>query len=433
MKKTLNAMLAVLLLSWLFMTATGCSDSDSNDSAESVPVTAQWGQTLKGNGEELGAYPDLYSNYWEYTYMIDENSDKIVCLKGQYPYCRYFSISLYNDETGSVTGGIDDYNIMPDAGCENPFTKTVTGTNTFTVYIVPPSVSESTIAQLGTANVCRVKEGIKRVAVCLRHYLGTDASGLQSHEFGGVALPVISAVDIRTLQPVDAPEHVTSNVYKVTSLVFAQKSDEDRLVPFFLAPEGLYYPNNSTSYLYGRTHLRQDSVLIFSFIPVTAPTKPEEYATANARYWSVCYGSGSDTRSYYSLCDRNALASPGKKSYFVVCLKNNPKLSQIQGQVDSLNQAGKLVNLTVWDSERLNIDGKPLGEIVVMMYRNILPNKNWQHSISNMLPTAYKDATGDPIDHVTQPERQLAHEALGDYGPLGEKVSTADFLAGKWK
>ena len=77
---------------------------------------------------------------------------------------------------------------------------------------------------------------------------------------------------------------------------------------------------------------------------------------------------------------------------------------------------------------KLNVDGKPIGEVIAVMYRNILPDVTWEYSIANMLPTAYKDETGEPIDHVTHPERQLAHLALGDYGSLGVKYATNEFL-----
>lgn len=53
---------------------------------------------------------------------------------------------------------------------------------------------------------------------------------------------------------------------------------------------------------------------------------------------------------------------------------------------------GELVNLFVWDSEKMNIDR-------------------------------------EPIDHVTNPEKQLAHKALKEYGPFGEKISTEQLLA----
>ncbi len=431
MKLVLDLTVKIVMPTILLISASACSDHDDEPTGIEIPATApteNWSATLKGNGEELGAYPDLYSNYWEYTYRVDENEDKILCFKGQYPYSRYFSFSIYNDETGDAIGGRDDVDVDPDAGSVNPFLKTVQGKNFFTFYIVPSQVDKETLSKLGTRNYYQMKEGVKKAAVCLRHYLGTTADGTLMDEFAGVALPRIVALDIHTLQPVVPPTHEVSNIYRVTSKVFSQKSDENKQVSFFLAPVSRYYPNNSTDYLYARTHLQTDSVLVFSFIPAVAPSCPEEYGSAQARYWSICLGSAGDTRSYYSVCDHNALASPGKKSTFVVCLKKNPRLAEIQAKVDRLNAAGGLVNLFVWDSEKQNIDGKPLGEFIVLMYRNILPNKDWTYSISKMMPTNYKDATGEPIDHVTEPEHQLAHLALGDYGPLGEKWSTAEYL-----
>lgn len=411
------------------MTFIACSDDDSNNDIKipTVSPKEQWGATLKGDGEVLGAYPDLYSNYWEYTYEIDKNSDKILCLKGEYPHCRYFSISLYNDMTGDVFAGIDDQDILADNGSTNPFVATTTGKNYFTLYVVPNGTPQSVIDKLGSSNVVKVKEGVNKVAVVLRHYLGTTADGSQKDEYAGVELPAITALDMN-LHETYVPEHVVSNVYKITSKVFTQKSDENREMPFFLAPVSMYYPNNSTAYLYGRTHLREDSVLTFSFIPATVPTKPEEYRKAVTRYWSICIGSASDTRSYMSVYDAKARYADGKKATFVVCLKKNPKLSAIQSKVNEMNANGEYVNLFIWDSEKKNIDGNPIGEIVAVMYRNILPDRKWIHSIATMTPTAYKDKTGEPIDHVTDPDKQLAHKALGDYGPLGVKVSNDDFL-----
>lgn len=425
MKKIYKAFLICVFVALI----VACS-KDNNDNKQDTPSPKeQWSKTMKGNGEELGAYPDLYSNYWEYTYQIDQHSDKIICLKGEFPHCRYFSLSLYDDETGSAIGGIDDIDILPDKGSENPFTKTVSGKNYFTIYIVPENIDQKVIAKLNTTNIRTVKSGVNRVAMCVRHYLGTTQNGNEADEYGGVELPAISALNINTLKAAEVPEHVVSNITKAVSQVFTQKSDENQTMPFFLAPVSRYYPNNSTAYLYARTHIKEDEVLKFSFIPAPAPTKPEEYATAVTRYWSVCLGSAADTRSYLSLCDNNALYSPNKKSAFIVCLKKNTKLDLIKEKVNQMNSNGELVNLFVWDSEKMNVDNKALGEVVVIMYRNILPNSSWEHSIANMWPTAYKDATGEPIDHVTNPEKQLAHKALKEYGPFGEKISTGEFLA----
>ncbi|MCS2332193.1 hypothetical protein NXW93_14365 [Parabacteroides distasonis] len=85
-------------------------------------------------------------------------------------------------------------------------------------------------------------------------------------------------------------------------------------------------------------------------------------------------------------------------------------------------------NLFVWDSEKQDVDGKPIGDVIAIMYRNILPDKDWEYSISRMTPTEYKDDEGEPIDKVTDPDKQLAHKALGDYGPYGFKYAANDFL-----
>ncbi len=415
-----------LLSCIMAMTFVACSDDDGIKIPKPLPKE-QWSATLKGDGEELGAYPDLYCNYWEYTYRADENSDKILCLKGEFPHCRYFSVSLYNDETGDVFSGINDQDIPADKGSTNPFVKTTSGKNYFTIYVVPNGTPQSVIDKLGSEKVVKVAKGVNKVAIALRHYLGTTADGSQKDEYAGVELPAITALDM-DLHETSVPEHVASNIAKVTSKVFTQKSDENKEMPFFLAPVSMYYPNNSTAYLYGRTHLREDSVLTFSFIPATVPTKPEEYKDAVARYWSICIGSASDTRSYMSIYDAKARYADGKKATFVDRLKKNPKLSAIQSKVNEMNANGGYVNLFIWDSEKKNIDGNPIGEVVAIMYRNILPDKDWEHSIARMTPTAYKDDKGEPIDHVTDPDEQLAHKALGDYGPLGVKVSNDDFL-----
>ena len=109
-----------LLSCIMAMTVTACSDDDGKKIPAPSPKE-QWSATLKGDGEVLGAYPDLYCNYWEYTYRADENSDKILCLKGEFPHCRYFSVSLYNDETGDVFSGISDQDITADKGSTNTF------------------------------------------------------------------------------------------------------------------------------------------------------------------------------------------------------------------------------------------------------------------------------------------------------------------------
>ncbi len=415
----------------LCVTFTGCSDDTKEDNGFIDPKE-QWSATLKGNGEILGAYPDLFSNYWEYTYNMTEYPDVALRIEGRFPHARYFSFSFYDDETGSAIGGVNDFEIIPDKDDENPYTMTSAKDNHFTLYVVPASMEESQVAKLPSKNVRKIAAGVKRLAICIRHYLGTDLYG-KADEYGGVELPVIKGIDIHSLKEIQAPERTQSNIDKVTGKSFSQKSDDNRDVPFLLAPRGEYYPNNSTSYLYARTRLNTDSVLIFSFIPVPIPQKAEEYKNAKARYWSICLGATSNTRSYYSVYDREANAQEGEKTTFVICRKQNPGLEEIKSKIESLNKSGRHWNLFIWDSEKTDIDGKQIGDVIAIMYRNILPDKNWEHSIARMTPTDYADEKGEPLDKVTDPEKQLAHKALGDYGPYGFKYAASDFLSNEFK
>ncbi len=399
-----------------------------SDPSESLEITqGEWSATMRGDGEVLGAYPDLYSNYWEYTYNLTDYPEVALCIQGQFPHARYFSFSLYNDETGDAVGGINDFEMQPDAGSVNPFVVTSAEANYFTLYVVPPTMSEEQIAKLPSKNICRIDANIRRLAICIRHYLGTNAQG-EKHEFGGVEMPAIRGIDIHTLEEVNAPAHAETNISKVTGKAVSLKADNARDVPFLLAPKSEYYPNNSTSYLYARTRLTADSVLIFSFIPTPVPERVEDYATAKARYWSICLGAASNTRSYYSVCDEEAQKRDGEKSTFIICTKQNSALEAIQQKVQTLNEAGGLWNLFVWDSEKLDINGKPIEDVIAIMYRNILADKTWEYSIAQMTPTTYTDAEGEPLDKIKDANKQLAHKALGDYGPYGFKYATSDFL-----
>ena len=410
----------------LFSLLPACSDD--NDSPASAAEGA-WSATMSGRDGVLGQYPDLYSNYWEFTWDAGAASDVAVRLEGQYPYARYFSFSLYDDNTGDAVGGLNDFEIAPDQGGINPFVSTTYRHDRFTVYIVPAAATDRQLASLACANIIRLPAEVAKAAIVLRHYLGEDGNGVY-HEYGGVELPKITAVSLADGKPTDCPAHVASNVSSLQNRVFTMESDDFHDMPFYLSPVSRFYPNNSTKYLYARTRLLADQVLHFAFIPVTVPAKVEDYAGAAARYWSICLGSAANTRSYLSVCDTEANVAPAdEKTDFAVVLKANPRLDEIKQLIEEKNAAGGHINLFVWDSGMRDVDGKPLGDVIAVMYRNILANPDWEHSIANMLPTDYKDESGEPYQHVTDPTRQVAHIALGDYGPYGVKMPSADFIA----
>ena len=345
-------MMKHLFLLLMCLGIVGCSD-DTADPIEIVNPTPkeQWGQTLVGNDGTIFAYPDLYVNYWEYTWSIDQHPDVALRIQGAFPKARFFSFSLYDDEKGEAIGGFADNEIVPDQGCVNPFVVTSSDQGSFTVFVVPSSMDENTIAKLESSNVCQVKEGVKRATIIIREYLGVD-------EYGGVELPAIEAIDIHTMKEVAAPQRMNSNVITFNVSYDHLWSDELDEMPFFLATRGAYYPNNSTDYLFARTILQDDQVLMFSFIPVPIPKTVEEYKTAHARYWSICLGSARDTHSYYSVYDEQAAVPDGETCTFVVCMKQNANLEAVRNKVNEAVTQGKHWQLIVWDRERKSVEGK---------------------------------------------------------------------------
>ena len=406
------------------MAGTSCSDDDKKKEdfivANPTPKE-QWSETYKGNDFTVPQLPDLYVNYWEYCYDAKKNANLTLRISGAFPKCRYFSFSTY-DETGKVINGMSDYNIEPDAGCVNPFVVTSNATNTYTVYLVPAKATKQQLAKIPSKNIITIAENITKACIIIREYLGID-------EYGGVDMPAIQAFDLNTMREVSAPKRIPSNVWvSVSEDSFAPIwSDNETDLPFMLAPGGSFYPNSATNYLFCRTAVGKDQVLTYSLIPAPYPKKVEDYAGAPCRYWSMCYGTQYDTRSYYSMYDAQCNVPDGVKATFVVCLKQNPKLAEIQKAVSDAKAKGQYIFLTVWDSERPSYFGadKPIGNTITTMYRNILPNEKWEHSMTHMTPVEY----GDPVNYSKKdPENMQADLKLKEYGPRAKKVTTQEFL-----
>lgn len=389
--------------------------SCSDDSGETPPAVKNvWGITY--SHKNLGAYPDLFSKYWVYAYETSKNPDVGLRISGEYPDTRFFSFSVYNDMTGEVIDGLDDVHITPDKGSVNPYLATTESKgNRFTVYLLKQGTDLSLFPGAKEGNVCYFTDDVECLTVCLRHYLGVD-------EFGGVSLPVVEGVNLRTGKTVTTPDAVVSRATVMRQGNYEPvASDDNNEVPFILAPRGAYFPNNSTDYLFCRTKLTTDQVLSFSFIPVPVPSRVEDYLGARARYWSICIGSLQNTFSYSSFYDKMLSYPENEKITVIVVSANNPRLAEVKKAAAYIPYS----YVMEWDETIVDAHGKAIGDIIAIMYRNILPDNTWEHSIKNMEPVV---SYGDPYSMVTNPETQIAHIALGDYGPLGVKQTTDEFL-----
>ena len=152
----MNKKLFIAFFAMACISLTACSDNENNESEIQNPSPKeQWGPTAKGADFTVPQLPDLYVNYWEYSYSVEENANLALKISGEFPNCRYFSFSTYDDENGKVISGMSDYEMIPDAGCVNPFVQTSTARNTFTVYIVPATTTDAQIAKLPSKNIIK--------------------------------------------------------------------------------------------------------------------------------------------------------------------------------------------------------------------------------------------------------------------------------------
>lgn len=72
---------------------------------------------------------------------------------------------------------MDDISIHADTGSTNPFKKTISGKNYYTLYVVSDDVSQKVLDKLKGANICKVDSKVKKVMICHRHQLAHLALG----------------------------------------------------------------------------------------------------------------------------------------------------------------------------------------------------------------------------------------------------------------
>ena len=201
MKKIFYLMLVALTMGMF----TACDDNDENTPQINNPEPKeQWGKTLRGDNQTLLAFPDIYADYWEYTYSYKDNPNIGLRLTGKFPKSRFFNFTVYNDETQIDVSSIEDVNIQPDDSSINPYVKETDdyGANGYTIYIIPANTPAS--ARASMKNICEFPEDVNMVSIFMRLYLAKQYSG---DEYGGVDMPAIQAFNGFLRRPAATPVH----------------------------------------------------------------------------------------------------------------------------------------------------------------------------------------------------------------------------------
>ena len=84
------------------------------------------------------AYPDSNATYWTTPFIAQDGMT--ITLKGTFPTARFFSFVVYDSAgqdftTGGVPSALTDYQMVPDAGTQNPWVTAGAAAGTYTVTL----------------------------------------------------------------------------------------------------------------------------------------------------------------------------------------------------------------------------------------------------------------------------------------------------------
>ena len=100
--------------------------------------TEVWSKTLKGEGQMIKIYPDIFANYWEYTFDHSANPNIGLIVKGSYPDARFFNFIVYDENTTGDVANIYPVNLLPDDFSQNtPALENAVTHNTYTYVGLP--------------------------------------------------------------------------------------------------------------------------------------------------------------------------------------------------------------------------------------------------------------------------------------------------------
>jgi hypothetical protein len=413
----------------------GAQDMSSPGATWSIPpdpgclVTDAWSGQGNPRTDVVGirnhALPDWNATYWG-TYL-EQSLGTVVTVHGRFPKARYVSFQVYDLAT-TVLGGLNDQEIDPDPGQNNPFRGGVTQ-GTFTIRMVfgfPPAVPPPNTFYTF---------GLTAVILMYRVYIPENPNDIT----GGTYDPVLPTITLegegkRTLatcapRPILIPEELTSN---------GRLNDIDFVgtVPFLPIPAfkpplwGFqitnpfipFFSSRDSSYMYtliSRGYLMPPYKFNMAVIHMRAPTFPDTRAgvppntNADVRFWSFCQNELITTSVVRCVTDREA-ANPTGWATIVI---SDPSFRPSDAVLRQWNAAWMPWGALQPNDVIYDLLGLPLTNANgvfyygFILYRQILANKLYSQSIENIAKLAIWDRRA----------------AMGDYWPSMGYCSAADF------
>ncbi|MDE5555882.1 MAG: hypothetical protein K2J10_11965 [Muribaculaceae bacterium] len=388
---------------------TACS-SDDDEVKNEIVYGDVWGEVLRGDNMTLQFYPDHFAYYWEYTFDATANPGIGLVIEGQFPDARFLSYNVYDDDEQTSycerPYSLLDVDIKPDAGSSNPFADGKKASNrNYTIYVLPTNAPQSITA--GKENIIWFDSDVKKVCTILRYYI--PEGGIQ----GGVGMPVVKGLDLRTGKNVKTPERVLSGLHGSMEIPGAAFTFNANMV-FFRAPFSFAYPNGPAEYCYCRNVVNTDNVMVFNFKAPSFPKDLSDFGKTDMRYWSVCVGN-EDTYTPLAISDYQTKIDANGFANYILADKNNPNYAQVKAIAEANGY-----NILEWDN-------KAWGDGVMILYRNMVFADDYAHSLRKL------DPVGPGVNPMANPQKYLCILALGEWGATGKSVAITDFIAADGK
>lgn len=355
-----------------------------------------WTEYL-GNDTTVMAFPDLYANYWTYSFIHpDENIG--LRINGEFGDCRYMNYTVYNVPSSKSLASLKDADIITDCGNDNPFMlQSNNGSKLYRIHILPDHVTDDQ----SWWNVIKYEDDADSISVFLRYYLP------EGDEYASVELPKIEAFNTVTGETVPLPESFSlkdihfnfDNINTLLTSFFKVETVPDKIIRFYNISSDLFFANPDNLYLATPITKNENEVYMIRFKSPSYASDIEDISAANVRYWSVTQ-SDISTRSFSGLKDEEAIIA-GDGYVNIVIADDTP---------ENRSKAAGL-NFMPWNVK----SGK-----MILIYRNMLTKSGFTGAF-----TKVPKLDGSNSLNVFL---QAADAFIGDYAPKGKRMTTDEYL-----
>jgi hypothetical protein len=371
------------------------------------------------------SFPEASSTAY-FTTPLTGSIGSVVAVRGQYPLARFMSLEIYTGD--QLVDYMNDVNIRPDAGQNNPF---VSGTanGTYTGYVAfgqKPANPPPNTLYTGT---------LTSVTLIYRVYHSTnpgDPAGSTTHP----RLPILwsngQAMANCPVQPIIQPADASvwgrldNGDWIGTPPTPAQQLSVTNPPPWAIQDPftGHFFPNGANYYM-GATLSRQflqphtsKNIYVLRF---KAPTYPKTrsgeavYLDRQVRFWSLCSDEPYTTNVIRCIPDDAAVLDANGFATFVISDPGSRPTGAAMASFKASWLAWGALNLptdVVFDDQARPWGvTSPVHFYDALIYRQTLANPTFTQSLNatSLLP----------------PDQQKA--AMGPYWPIGGYCSTANF------